>query len=302
MFRTARLPAAAALLLVPAGIAAAQGRSARSFVPAHPITAGEIDGHLRFLSSDLLEGRAPATRGGELAALYIASQLRTYGMEPGGPNGSYFQRVPIDVVTADSGSLRVTVSQPGSTNGQGATTLRFPRDVVVWAGSAAQSSSARAELVFVGYGASAPEYQWDDFKGVDVRGKVLLVLNNDPEDDPALFAGRTRLWYGRWPYKYEEAARRGAAGCLIVHTDHSAAYPWSVVQSSWSGEQMKLPEGEGPPEPVLEAWATEEASRKLAALAGQDLDRLRAAAERRDFRPGSLGVRLSLAIRSTIEK
>ncbi|HET8733307.1 MAG TPA: M28 family peptidase, partial [Anaeromyxobacteraceae bacterium] len=156
-----------------------------------------------------------------------------------------------------------------------------------------------AEVVFVGYGITAPEFGWDDFKGVDVKGKVLLVMNNDPESDPALFGGKTRLYYGRWTYKYEEAARRGAAGAIIIHTTPSAAYPWQVVRTSWAGQKFELPDDGGP---TIEAqgWATEAASRAIAALGGHDLDALRAAAERRDFRPVPLGVRVSLALQNDI--
>src|SRR5690349_17432857 len=163
-----------AALVVAAAVAAPSALTAQSApTPAVKITASQIDGHLRFLSSDLLEGRAPATRGGRLAAEYIASQLREAGVEPG-VNGSYFQTVPIDVVKADPATIKVTAS------GKANASLRFTDDVVVWAGSATDASTARGELVFVGYGATAPEYRWDDFKGMDVRGKVLLVLVNDP--------------------------------------------------------------------------------------------------------------------------
>jgi Zn-dependent M28 family amino/carboxypeptidase len=158
-----------------------------------------------------------------------------------------------------------------------------------------------AELVFVGYGIVAPEFGWDDFKGEDLTGKVLLVMNNDPEDDPALFGGRARLWYGRWDYKYEQARRLGAAGCFVIHTTPSAGYPWAVVQTSWSGEQFELP-GQDGLRLQVKGWATEDASRRLVALGGRDLDALRAAAARRDFRPVSLGVSVSLTLRSQIQK
>jgi Zn-dependent M28 family amino/carboxypeptidase len=306
MIRTSQLVAAAALIVAPGSVAAAQSRSARSFVPAHPITAGEIDGHLRFLSHDLLEGRAPATRGGELAAQYIASQLRTYGMEPGGSNGSYFQRVPIDVVTADSASLRAraVVNQGGTTTAID-TPLRFPQDVVIWAGSAVQSSNAHAELVFVGYGATAPEYQWDDFKGVDVRGKVLLVLVNDPPapaSEPSLFGGRAMTYYGRWTYKFEEAERRGAAGALIVHTTEQAGYPWHTVVGSWAKEQRMLPRDPKLPAPLrFRGWITDSAATALLQRAGLDLAELRRRAESRSFRPVPTGVTIDVSFMNRVE-
>jgi Zn-dependent M28 family amino/carboxypeptidase len=158
-----------------------------------------------------------------------------------------------------------------------------------------------AEIVFVGYGIVAPEYQWDDFKDVDVKGKVLLVMNNDPENDPNLFAGKTRLWYGRWDYKYMMAGKKGAAGAIIIHTTHSAGYPWQVVQTSWAGENFQLPE-DGSPRSQINMWATEELSKKLAQLGGKDLDALRASAESRSFRPVPLGVTLSFGFANTISR
>jgi Zn-dependent M28 family amino/carboxypeptidase len=155
--------------------------------------------------------------------------------------------------------------------------------------------------VFVGYGIQAPEYQWDDFKNVDLRGKVLLMMNNDPADDPALFAGKRRLYYGRWDYKYASAARQGAAGAIIIHTTPSAGYPFQVVQTSWTGEEFELAETAGPRLDVR-GWLTEDASRRVVSLAGQDLDKLRASAERRDFKPVSLGIKLSVELASDIRK
>jgi Zn-dependent M28 family amino/carboxypeptidase len=288
----------AALLLAPALARAAPApRATDADRAAATIDEAVLRAHVKFLASDLLEGRAPATRGDALAEAYVASQLEALGFAPAAPGGGMVQRVPL-VVMRPEVPARMTF-----TKGQGRLELRYRDDFMAAPG--VQRPEARvedAEVVFVGYGITAPEFGWDDFKGVDVHGKVLLVMNNDPETDPKLFAGKTRLWYGRWPYKYEEAARHGAVGAIVIHTDHSAAYPWSVVQSSWAGEQVKLPEGETPPEPVLEAWTTEGASRRLAALGGKDLEALRAAAEERDFRPVPLGVRLSFAIASAIEK
>jgi Zn-dependent M28 family amino/carboxypeptidase len=169
-------------------------------------------------------------------------------------------------------------------------------------GTQAASAELRdAEVVFVGYGITAPEQGWDDFKDVDVRGKVLLVMNNDPESDPSLFAGKTRLYYGRWSYKYEEAARRGARAAIIIHTDASAGYPWQVVETSWAGERFELPQGD---EPRLQVklWATEDATRRMVRAGGRDLDELRRQAERRDFRPVPLGVKMSLRIESAVRR
>ena len=262
------------------------------------ITPAEIDGHLRFLSSDLLEGRAPATRGGRLAAEYIASQLRESGVEPG-VDGAYFQRVPIDVVGAEPGSIRVSAS------GRATAGLRYPEDVVVWAGSAAERSTASGEIVFVGYGARAPEYRWDDFKGMDVRGKVLLVLVNDPPapaDDANRFGGRAMTYYGRWTYKFEEAERQGAAGMLIVHTTEQAGYPWHTVVGSWAKEQRMLPRSPSLPSPLgVRGWITDSAATALLAQAGLNLAELRRQAERRDFRPVRTGITLDAGFTNTVQ-
>ena len=274
-------------------------RSASARPPAGSvITPAEIDGHLRFLSSDLLEGRAPATRGGELAASYIASQLRAAGIEPGAEHGSYLQNVPIDVVGADSSSIHVTAS------GRATGSLSYPKDVVVWAGSAVRESRAAGELVFVGYGAKAPEYGWDDFKGADLKGKILLVLVNDPPalpDEPKLFGGKAMTYYGRWTYKFEEAERQGAAGMLIVHTTERAGYPWHTVVGSWAKEQRMLPRDTGGAAPIgVRGWITDSAATALLQRAGLDLAQLRERAARRDFRPVPTGVLIDASFRNSV--
>ncbi len=290
-------------------LAAAPALAQSTAAPA-PITPNEIDGHLRFLSSDLLEGRAPATRGGRLAAEYIAAQLRVFGVEPG-VNGSYFQKVPIDVVAATRSTIRAVATNRGAGVGSAsdappaAPALRYPEDVVVWAGSAVETSGASGELVFVGYGSTAPEYQWDDFKGADVRGKVLLILVNDPpapRNEPDLFGGRAMTYYGRWTYKFEEAERRGAAGALIIHTTERAGYPWHTVVGSWAKEQRMLPRDPKLPAPLgVRGWITDSAATALLAQAGLDLAQLRTRAESRDFAPVATGVRVEIAFRNTVE-
>ena len=263
------------------------------------ITPAEIDGHLRFLSSDRLEGRAPATRGGELAAEYIASQLSIAGVEPA-VDGSYFQPVPIDIVGAVPSSIRAVA------RGRASATLRYPDEVVMWAGAATDRSAANGELVFVGYGAAAPEYRWDDFKDVDVKGKVLLILVNDPPapaTDSSHFGGRAMTYYGRWTYKFEEAERRGAAGALIVHTNEGAGYPWHTVVGSWAKEQRMLPRPAGGPNPLgIRGWITDSAARALLRQAGLDLAALRAQAESREFRPVPTGITLDASFRNTVQR
>ena len=278
------------------------------------ITPNEIDGHLRFLSSDLLEGRAPGTRGGRLAAEYIASQLRAVGVAPAGDSGSYFQHVPIDIVGADPSSIKLGVgmvmpSQPGAVTPAVAPRslpqLRYPEDVVLWAGSATENSSASGEIVFVGYGAKAPEYRWDDFKGMDLEGKILLVLVNDPPapaSEPTLFGGKAMTYYGRWTYKFEEAERQGAAGMLIVHTTEQAGYPWHTVVGSWAKEQRMLPRDPKLPAPLgFRGWITDSAATALLKEAGLDLAALRTQAASREFEPVSTGISFSASFRNSVQ-
>lgn len=267
-------------------------------LPAQEIKEREIRAHLEFLSSDLLEGRAPASRGGALTESYLAAHMRYLGLEPA-VNGSYLQRVPIDVVAAERSSIRANAS------GKATATLRYPDDVVMWAGSSTTSSAAKAELVFVGYGTTAPEFRWDDFKGVDVRGKVLLVLVNDPpapSGEPELFGGNAMTYYGRWTYKFEEAERRGAAGMLIVHNTERAGYGWATVVGSWAKEQRMLPRNPQLPAPLgFRGWITEDATVSLLRQAGLDLARLRRDAESRNFRPVATGITLDVAFTNTVQ-
>jgi len=277
--------------LTPAVITPAEKSAARAIRPER------LTMDVRFLASDLLEGRGPATRGDQLARAYIAGRLEGMGLQPGAPGGSWQQ--PFDMVgirTKSPETLRFARGSEGID-------LRDHEDYIAFSGVARPEVRLEAaELVFVGYGIVAPEYRWDDFKGADTKGKVLLVMNNDPEDDPALFAGKTRLYYGRWDYKYDMAAHQGAAGAIIIHTTPSAGYKWQVVQSSWTGEQFSLPSEPDEAALPVKAWATEEACRRIVRLAGLDLDGLRAAAQKRDFRPVPLGVSVSLVLRNEVQK
>jgi Zn-dependent M28 family amino/carboxypeptidase len=289
---------AAAVAVLPLTLGAAP--PAAVFSPAEKaaaasITAERLRAHIRYLADDLLEGRGPGSRGDRLAQAYIATQMEAMGLLPAGPDGSWFQ--PFDIVGVDTENPPTTLFRKGSDSVQ----LKYHDEFI--ASSGVQAPAARledAELVFVGYGIVAPEYGWDDFKGQDMKGKVLVVMNNDPEDDPALFAGKTRLYYGRWTYKYEQAARTGAAGAIIVHTTPSAGYGWNVIQTSWEGEQFGVPQ-EGP-QLQVKAWLTEDAAKKVARLGGQDLDALRAAAQKKDFKPVPLGVSWSLALANTVSR
>jgi Zn-dependent M28 family amino/carboxypeptidase len=261
------------------------------------ITVSALAGPLHFLSHDLLEGRGVATRGDELARLYLRSQFEQAGLLPGGAAGGWEQPVPIVGMTAQ-------VNVPLTARGKGGEAVfTAPDDYTAVAGRPdARSAWQRAELVFVGYGIHAPEQQWDDFEDVDVRGKVLLVMNDDPSSDPELFAGKKRLYYGRWSYKYEEAARRGAIGAIVIHTTPSAGYPFHVIQANHGGERFALPFAADEPTIAIQSWCSEEAARRIAALGGHDLDALRQGAEQRSFRPVALGVTVDLATDNTVRE
>lgn len=249
------------------------------------ITESTIRAPLSFLADDLVEGRGVGSRGDALSRLYLRTQLEMFGAQPAGLDGAWEQPVPILGITA-------SVTTPMTFRGpQGELPLSAPDDCTIFAASPeATTAWEDAEVVFVGYGITAPEEDWDDFKDVDLTGKVLLVMNNDPEDDPELFAGPRRLYYGRWSYKYEEAARRGAVGAIVIHTTHSAGYPFQVIQTGQGREQFWLPFREGEPGLQIRSWCAEEAARAMCKLGGHDLDELRALAETRDFRPVPLGV------------
>ena len=247
-------------------------------------------------SADEFEGRGPATPGDEKARRYLVEQLEQIGFEPAGPQGEWEQFFDVVGVTAKM-PKQWTFRRDGKS-------LAFDWWDEYIAASGVQTERGAikdAEVVFVGYGIEAPEYDWNDFKGQDLKGKVLLMLNNDPDWDPELFAGDTRLYYGRWTYKYESAARQGAAGAIIIHTTPSAGYPFQVVQTSWSGEQVELP-SQGEPSVKVKGWLTEDAARELVSFAGQDLSELIEAAKSRDFAPVALGVETSLAFENWLNR
>ena len=253
------------------------------------LTRAALEGPIRFLSADLLEGRGPATRGDQLARLYLQTRLEGMGYQPAFANGAWQQ--PFDVV-----GIKGQFPKSWSFQGRSARVdLTWREDYIAVSGVQSESVAVDdAELVFVGYGIQAPEFRWDDFKGTNLAGKILVMMNNDPDWDPNLFAGKRRLYYGRWSYKYESAARQGAAGAIIIHTTPSAGYPWQVVQSSWGGEAFELPAG-NEPRVRVKAWATEDAVRRLLQSDGYDLNKLVASARSRDFHPVPLGIRTSLA-------
>jgi len=253
---------------------------------------------VKTLSSDAFEGRGPGTPGGQKAAKYIADQMRLSGVQPG--NGkSYFQQIDFIALKADP-NTKLQVS--GKNGGKD---YRFLDDFVASTGAQKASTRTKAELVFVGYGIDAPLYNWNDYKGSanDFRGKYLMILVNDPpatKGEPDLFGGDALTYFGRWTYKYEEAARRGAAGVILVHTDRSAGYGWNVIRSSNGSWRYEILRTKNDKTPYLDvrAWATESAAEKILEQAGLDLDKLSKAAKSRDFKPVKTGLTVSLDLES----
>ena len=259
---------------------------------SHLIRGEDMRAVVAELASDAYEGRGPGSTGDLKAREWIAAQLAETGIAPGADQG-YQQPFGLVGVTTD-----LPPAWPFSTGVSVAAGTEFVANV---GNQTPQGSLSDAELVFVGFGIQAPEYEWDDYKSQDMRGKVLVMLNNDPEWDPDLFAGARRLYYGRWTYKYEIAASLGAAGAIIIHTTPSAGYPWQVVETSWTGPQYELPIEEEARLQVA-AWLTESAASKLLASAGHDLAALTQAARNRDFAPVPLGIRTSLELDAGLER
>jgi Zn-dependent M28 family amino/carboxypeptidase len=261
------------------------------------IDAERIRAHVRFLSHDLLEGRGTGSRGGDIAAEYLATQFALAGLKPAGDDGSYLQKVRF------AGSQTLDSSQLSFVPADGeALPLKLHDDYVLSNHTLTENATIDAPLVFVGYGIEAPEYGWDDYKGVDVRGKVaLIVVNEPPSTDPKFFKGEALTYYGRWTYKYEQAARKGAVGAVIIHRDDLASYPWQVVKSSWSNESIALADD---PRQKLEAaaWVQLEVARLLLALSGRELDETIRQAGTREFKAFELPLHLNATIDSRVRR
>ena len=270
---------------------------------ADAITAADLLKHIKVLASDEFEGRAPGSKGEELSVKYISEQFKALGLKPGNPNGSYTQEVPLAGIT--------TVPTASFTVGGKTTTLKFPDDYV--ASSARLQPEVKAEntdVVFVGYGIVAPEYGWDDYKGVDVRGKTILMLINDPpipdpadpaKLDPKMFKGRAMTYYGRWTYKYEIAAQKGAAAAVIIHETEPAAYPYSVVMTSWAKENFEIDAPNKNMDAVpVRSWITLDVAKKLLADSGRDFDALKKAAITKEFHPVSIGAKANFDLKQTV--
>ena len=261
--------------------------------PAGPaedqITTESLTNYVKTIGGDEFEGRAPASPGGEKTQNYLAEQLKTIGIAPGAADGTYFQQAPIVESVVDRGFV---LSVPGNT-------YRYFNDVVAFSGMERPRVQVQGDVVFVGYGINAPELKWNDYEGANVRGKWVMIMVNDPPapaDEPTLFGGTALTYYGRWTYKFEEAARQGAAGALLIHTDESATYPWQVVQSSWTGTQYSLPPQSGAPALGIKAWISNSAAIDLARRGGRNLDVMRSAASKRGFKAVTLNIRAAATL------
>ncbi|HSB28138.1 MAG TPA: M28 family peptidase [Pyrinomonadaceae bacterium] len=299
MGRNTRSQSLTVLLLVAlvGGVALSQHRT------ASPFKQSTLKGHIRFLADDLLEGRGTGARGGELAAKYIASQLEASGVKGAAAGGSFFQPVSLVGVKADPRTTLLV------SNGRATEVFSFGDDFVAFTGSQTESVNVDSDLLFVGYGIDAPEQKWNDYKdeAADYRGKILVMLVNDPPAttaEPNLFAGKALTYYGRWTYKYEEAARRGAAGAILLHTDQSAGYPWSVVRTSNGSWRFDIARNPDDQTPFLKfrSWMTDAAAHRLFTLAGQDLEALRAQSATREFKPVPLGIKGKLYLTSEVKR
>jgi Zn-dependent M28 family amino/carboxypeptidase len=259
--------------------------------------------HTKILSSDQYEGRGPGTKGEELSVAYLVDQFKKIGLKPGNPNGTYIQKVPLVGITPDPATL--TFSKGGTH-----TELKWKDDVVAWTKHVAETASIdNSELIFVGYGVVAPEFNWDDYKGLDVKGKTLVMLVNDPPvRDPSnesgldakTFGGRAMTYYGRWTYKYEIGAEKGAAGVLLIHETEPAGYPFDVVQSKVSEQFDLVTPDKNMGRVAVEGWITLDQGRNLMKMAGQDFDNLKREAATREFKPVPLGVTASMQLHNKL--
>ncbi len=259
------------------------------------VTTDDLLRHTKALASDEFEGRAPGSRGEELTVKYLTEQFQRIGLKPGNPDGTYVQKVPLAGFRAEP---RMTVSVGGRE-----LSYNFPDDyVAVSRRLVPETNVENSEVVFVGYGITAPEYDWDDWKGVDVKGKTVVMLVNDPPlPDEKMFRGKAMTYYGRWTYKYEEASRKGAAAAIIVHETEPAGYGYQVIRTSRAAENFDI---QAPDKNMgfvgIEGWVTLEKAKELFTAAGQDFDALKRAALGRDFKPVSLGARATINLKNTV--
>jgi len=261
----------------------------------------KIRAHVRFLASDLLEGRGPGQRGGRLAAQYVATQFALYGLKPLGENGGYFQTVPMVNIRTLPDTTFTLAAKNGDTQ-----PLRGGEDYIAVNPMLTPEADVEAPIVFVGYGINAPEYNWNDYAGADVKGKVVLMFVNEPPSplpatDDSFFKGKALTYYGRWTYKYEEAARQGAAGAILIHQTQMASYPWTVLSRGWGAEQAYL-RSDSKPKLLLRSWITFDIARKLFASCRLDIDKLMQQMRQRGFQAISLDATLKAHVVSSVRQ
>jgi Zn-dependent M28 family amino/carboxypeptidase len=312
MTRASLVVAAASILTVSACSPASQAPppAAATTTPARIplVSMPKADGakmldHIKVLSSDEFEGRAPGTAGEEKTVQYLTAEFQKLGLTPGNTDGTYVQKVPLVGITGAQ-------AKPLVVTGKGKATFKWRDEVVAWTKHVADGASIEnSDLVFVGYGVVAPEYNWDDYKGVDLKGKTMVVLVNDPQvPDPSdlskldarTFNGTAMTYYGRWTYKFEEAARKGAAGALIIHETGPAGYPFNVVQGNLGEKFDLVTPDKNMGRANIEGWLSLDAAKRLLKMAGQDFEALKKQALTRDFKPVPLGLKASLAIKNTM--
>jgi Zn-dependent M28 family amino/carboxypeptidase len=279
-------------------------RSAAHEMKAPAIDANLLLNHIKVLAADEFEGRAPGSKGEELTVAYLTEQFKKVGLQPGNPDGTYVQKVPLVGITPDA-NVSLTFKKGGRQR-----SLKYPDDFVAWTKRVVdQAGLMDSELVFVGYGVVAPEFNWDDYKGLDVKGKTLVMLVNDPpvadpanpsELDPKTFGGKAMTYYGRWTYKFEIAAEKGAAGAFVVHETGPAGYPYDVVKGN-TGEKFDLvTPDKNMSRAAVEGWMTLDQAKALLAMSGQDFDALKKQAATRDFKPVALGTTASVGLKNTL--
>ena len=279
-------------------------RSAAQEMKAPAIDANLLLNHIKVLAADEFEGRAPGSKGEELTVAYLTEQFKKVGLQPGNPDGTYVQKVPLVGITPDA-NVSLTFKKGGRQR-----SLKYPDDFVAWTKRVVdQAGLMDSELVFVGYGVVAPEFNWDDYKGLDVKGKTLVMLVNDPpvadpanpsELDPKTFGGKAMTYYGRWTYKFEIAAEKGAAGAFVVHETGPAGYPYDVVKGN-TGEKFDLvTPDKNMSRAAVEGWMTLDQAKALLAMSGQDFDALKKQAATRDFKPVALGTTASVGLKNKL--
>ncbi|KAF0193917.1 MAG: aminopeptidase, partial [bacterium] len=289
--------------LTPVAVPKAEAKPIAIDPVTNNINSNDMLEHVKKLASDEFEGRGPSSKGEELTIKYLSDNylsdnFQKLGLKPGNPDGTFFQKVPlVSYKTDDKVEMKFSAGDKNLS-------LKFRDDFVAWTRQLTNTINMDAELVFVGYGAQAPEFGWDDFKGEDLKGKVLVMLINDPPlPDDKVFGGKAMTYYGRWTYKFEMAMQKGAAGCIIIHEDGPAGYPWEVVRNSWGSGGFTISDKNNNMSlcPV-ESWITFPKAKEIFQIAGKDLETLKKEALKKEFKPVPLGIKASVNLKNEFKK